>query len=119
MQEREQRETVVIDPVDPVDPVDPTEQQPEMMNFVTFSTVAVNLYCSLSDLVYKRVKRGQLPPTWSDESKELLDNAAANVLQGYNVPMSPIWQLVTTVVAVEVLRYATPKLIDQNTVGNA
>lgn len=83
------------------------------MNLMQFGQIATTVYCSISDLIYKKVKGTIAAPEWSNESKEVMQEAIEGVLSGYNVPMSPIWQLVFTVGAIEVVRYTLLKTVEE------
>lgn len=78
------------------------------MNLGDFANIAVNLYKGISNRIYTMVK-DRPAPEWDKETTEALNEAARNCLKGYNVPMSPGWQLLITVATVEIMRYTLPQ----------
>lgn len=72
-----------------------------------FAGIAVKMYESISDRIYQQIKGGT-PPAWDNGTTDALTDAAKNCLKGYNVPCTPIWQLVFTIAVAEVVRYTQP-----------
>ena len=92
------------------------EQQPQTVgnletaaapaaNMLQFGQLITNTYCSISDFVYKKVKKTPTAPEWQEEEKQGLRQAFENYLGTLNVPMSPLMQLVATLATCEVIRY--------------
>ena len=74
-------------------------------NMLQFGQLMTNTYCSISDFVYKKIKKTPTAPEWQEEEKQELKQAFENYLVTLNVPMSPIMQLVATLATCEVIRY--------------
>lgn len=87
---------------------DPSAAVPEM-NLADFAGISVKLYQGISNKVYTLIK-DKSAPEWDKETTEALNEAARNCLKGYNVPMSPGWQLLITVATVEIMRYTIPQI---------
>lgn len=87
---------------------DPAAVVPEM-NLADFAGIAVKLYQGISNRVFTMIK-DKPAPEWDKETTEALNEAARNCLRGYNVPMSPGWQLLITVATVEIMRYTIPQI---------
>lgn len=87
---------------------DPAAVVPEM-NLSDFAGIAVKLYQGISNRVFMMIK-DKPAPEWDKETTEALNEAARNCLKGYNVPMSPGWQLLITVATVEIMRYTIPQI---------
>lgn len=92
------------------------EQQPQTVgnvetaaapaaNMLQFGQLITNTYCSISDFVYKKIKKTPTAPEWQEEEKQGLKQAFENYLGTLNVPMSPLMQLVATLATCEVVRY--------------
>lgn len=92
------------------------EQQPQTVgnveqspapaaNMLQFGQLITNTYCSISDFVYKKIKKTQTAPEWQEEEKQGLKQAFENYLGTLNVPMSPLMQLVATLATCEFIRY--------------
>lgn len=102
-------EKIDAPPVEEAPPAEPGAQsappvEPDSMNLGDFAIMATKIYCKLSDTVYKRIKKED-PPAWDGDTKEMITEAAQKVLRGYNVPTTPIWQLITCVAVAEIVRY--------------
>lgn len=87
---------------------DPAAVVPQM-NLADFAGIAVKLYQGISNRVFTMIK-DKPAPEWDKETTEALNEAARNCLKGYNVPMSPGWQLLITVATVEIMRYTIPQI---------
>lgn len=74
-------------------------------NMLQFGQLITNTYCSVSDFVYKKIKKTPTAPEWQEEEKQGLRQAFENYLNTLNVPMSPLMQLVATLATCEVVRY--------------
>lgn len=79
------------------------------MNLADFAGIAVKLYKGISNRVFEMIK-DKPAPSWDKETTEALNEAARNCLKGYNVPMSPGWQLLITIATIEIVRYTVPKI---------
>lgn len=89
-------------------PSDASAAVPEM-NLSDFAGIAVKLYQGISNKVYTLIK-DKPAPEWDKETTEALNEAARNCLKGYNVPMSPGWQLLISLATVEIMRYTIPQI---------
>lgn len=93
----------------------PEDQQPTtptaapVVSAAQFGAVLTSIYCGISDAVYKKIKNCKTAPAWEPETRQVINEAAAAALSNYNVPMSPVWQLVITLATVEVMRYTLLK----------
>lgn len=87
-------------------------EQPEQVtvNMLQFGQIVTNLYCGVSDFVYKKVKKADHAPKWDDETKQTMRESFELVLRQYNVQMTPTTQLLAVLAVVEVTRYSLPLL---------
>ena len=95
---------------------EPEAEQPEQVtvNMLQFGQIVTNLYCGVSDFVYKKVKKADHAPKWDDETKQTMRESFELVLQQYNVQMTPTTQLLAVLAVVEVARYTLPLQTDEN-----
>lgn len=116
LQQAEEEQPTGTDPG--TDPATETEkpEQPEQVtvNMLQFGQIVTNLYCGVSDFVYKKVKKADHAPKWDDETKQTMRESFELVLQQYNVQMTPTTQLLAVLAVVEVARYALPLPTDEN-----
>lgn len=91
-------------------------QDPEQVtvNMLQFGQIVTNLYCGVSDFVYKKVKKADHAPKWDDETKQTMRESFELMLQQYNVQMTPTTQLLAVLAVVEVARYTLPLQTDEN-----
>lgn len=78
------------------------------MNLLDFGTIITNVYCGLSDTVYKRIKKTDSAPKWDTETKTAINDALSAYLSTVNVAVKPIYALIATLATVEVVRYTMP-----------
>lgn len=81
---------------------------PVTMNLMDFGTIITNVYCGLSDTVYKRIKKTDSAPKWDAETKTAINDALSAYLSTVNVAVKPIYGLIATLATVEVVRYTMP-----------
>lgn len=81
------------------------EQEENTVNLMQFGQIITNMYCGLSDYVYKRVKKTDSAPAWEPETKEAIEQSLTAFLAQYNVQMTPTTQLIVVLVSVEAVRY--------------
>lgn len=88
------------------------EEKPVMamsQNTVSLATLAntvTSLYCGVSDIVFKKIKK-QEAPQWGGDIKAAISEQVAACLEGYNVPVDkPIYSLLITIAIAEGLRYS-------------
>lgn len=109
------KEVVEMEQTEEKKPTTPEDQQPTtpqaapVVSVAQFGAVLTSIYCGISDVVYKKIKNCKTAPAWEPETRQAINEAAAAVLSNYNVPMSPVWQLVITLATVEVMRYTLLK----------
>lgn len=92
----------------------------ESVNLMQFGQIITNIYCGLSDYVYKRVKKTSSAPEWEQDTKEAIEQSLTAFLAQYNVQMTPTTQLIVVLASVEAVRYTVqrPKMIQSNTENN-
>lgn len=97
-------------------PTEPTPEPSEQItvNMLQFGQIVTNLYCGVSDFVYKKVKKADHAPKWEDETKQTMRESFELVLQQYNVQMTPTTQLLAVLAVIEVARYTLPPQTDAN-----
>lgn len=97
-------------------PTEPTPEPSEQItvNMLQFGQIVTNLYCGVSDFVYKKVKKADHAPKWEDETKQTMRESFELVLQQYNVQMTPTTQLLAVLAVIEVARYTLPFQTDAN-----
>lgn len=122
----------VLDDAKPVDEKEvqfaetPTEQPQEIttteqpqdqqatMNLMDFGGIITNVYCGISDTVYKKIKHTDNAPQWEAETKQAINDALTAYLSTVNVVVKPIYGLIATLATVEVMRYMKPIKIIEN-----
>ncbi|MBP5400746.1 MAG: hypothetical protein J6Y35_03865 [Bacteroidales bacterium] len=90
------------------DPVPDPEPKTITMSVGQFGATVAGLYCSVSDFVYKKVKKTETAPAWSDMEREQLNSAITPVLEQYNITVSPLTNLIMTLAVIEAMRYTQP-----------
>ena len=84
------------------------------MSVGQFGATVTGIYCAVSDFVYKRVKKTDTAPTWTDNDREALNGALVPVLEQYNITVSPLTNLIVTIAVVEAMRYSQkPQISEQ------
>lgn len=86
-------------------------EEPQAVNLLQFGSVITNIYCGLSDFIYKKIKKSETAPAWDPDSKEALSEALTAFLAQYNVQMTPTTQLIVVVASIEAIRYTVLKPI--------
>lgn len=81
---------------------------PVTMNLMDFGNIITNVYCGVSDTVYKRIKKTDTAPKWDAETKNAINDALSAYLQTVNVAVKPIYGLIATLATVEIVRYTMP-----------
>ena len=96
------------------------EAEENTVNLMQFGQIITNIYCGLSDYVYKRVKKTASAPEWEPETKEAIEQSLTAFLAQYNVQMTPTTQLIVVLASVEAVRYTVqrPKMIQSKTENN-
>ena len=89
------------------DPAQLAEQQPAV-NLMDFGNVITNVYCNVSDMVYKRIKHTDTPPVWDDSTKQAINESLKAYLSTVNIVVKPLYGLIATLATIEVIRYAQP-----------
>lgn len=118
--ERADAEKIVIEPEAPItgEPAEAPagaagagvdEPQRVTMSVAQFGMTVTAIYTSISDFVYKRVKKTDTAPAWTDNDREALNGALVPVLEQYNITVSPLTNLLITVAVIEAMRYNCPK----------
>lgn len=79
------------------------------MSVGQFGATVAGIYCTVSDFVYKRVKKTDTAPAWSDTDRESLTGALVPVLEQYNIVVSPLTNLIVTIAVIEAMRYSNKK----------
>ena len=111
--ERADETKIIIDPgTDPG-----TDPEMVKMSVAQFGATVTGIYTAVSDFIYKRVKKTDVAPAWSESDKEALSGAMLPVLEQYNVTLTPTTNLIITVAVIEAMRYSRPaqKEINLNT----
>lgn len=96
----------------------PTEGKPDLqaaleppqavnMSVGQFGATVAGIYCTVSDFVYKRIKK-TAAPEWNEADREALTGALVPVLDQYNITVSPITNLIVTLAMIEAMRYSRP-----------
>lgn len=90
------------------------------MSVGQFGATVAGIYCSVSDFVYKRIKKTDHAPAWTDAEREQVNNAITPVLEQYNITVSPLTNLIVTLAVVEAMRYTqtTPAPAEPEKGGN-
>ena len=84
------------------------------MSVGQFGATVTGIYCAVSDFVYKRVKKTDTAPAWTDNDREALNGALVPVLEQYNITVSPLTNLIVTIAVVEAMRYSQkPQQLEQ------
>lgn len=93
------------------------EAEENTINLMQFGQIITNIYCGLSDYVYKRIKKTSSAPEWEQDTKEAIEQSLTAFLAQYNVQMTPTTQLIVVLASVEAVRYTVqrPKMIQSNT----
>ena len=86
-------------------PENSKQTTPPALSWGQFGVVLTSIYCSISDAVFKKVKNCKTAPAWEPETRQAISETTAALLESYDVPMSPVWQLVITLAMVEATRY--------------
>lgn len=81
------------------------EAEENTVNLMQFGQIITNIYCGLSDYVYRRVKKTLSAPEWDPETKEAIEQSLTAFLSQYNVQMTPTTQLIVVLATVETMRY--------------
>lgn len=98
-------------------PTEATPDQPETdleppqavtMSVGQFGTTVAGIYCTVSDFVYKKVKKTDSAPAWKESDREALTGALVPVLDQYNITVSPLTNLIVTIAIIEAVRYNKP-----------
>lgn len=79
------------------------------MSVGQFGATVAGIYCSVSDFVYKRIKKTDHAPAWTDAEREQVNAAITPVLEQYNITVSPLTNLIVTLAVVEAMRYTQTK----------
>lgn len=85
------------------------EQQDVSVSLGALAGMVAGVYCRLSDFVYKKVRKTESAPEWSEDDRAAIEAAIAPVLGKYNVALSPATNLVITIVVIEGMRYTMYK----------
>lgn len=113
MQEEPQRadETRITfdQPAEPEEPIQADTEKTVTMSVGQFGATVAGIYCTLSDFIYKKVKKTDTAPAWGDTDREALQGALVPVLEQYNITVSPLTNLIVTVAVIEAVRYNKPK----------
>ena len=112
LQQAEAGQPTETEPDQPEQPTEPTPEPSEQVtvNMLQFGQIVTNLYCGVSDFVYKKVKKTDHAPKWEDETKQTMRESFELFLQQYNVQMTPTTQLLAVLAVVEITRYSLPLL---------
>lgn len=96
------------------------EAEENTVNLMQFGQIITNIYCGLSDYVYKRVKKTSSAPEWEQDTKEAIEQSLTAFLAQYNVRMTPTTQLIVVLASVEAVRYTVqrPKMMRINPGNN-
>lgn len=87
----------------------PQGEQPQVtMNLMDFGGIITNMYCGISDTIYKRIKHTDNAPKWEAETKQAVNDALTAYLSTVNVAVKPIYALIGTIATIEVMRYMKP-----------
>lgn len=90
------------------DPAPDPEPQKITMSVGQFGATVAGIYCSVSDFVYKKVKKTETAPAWTDIEREQVNAAITPVLEQYNITVSPLTNLIVTLAVIEAMRYTQP-----------
>lgn len=92
------------------DPSPDPEPEPQKitMSVGQFGATVAGIYCSVSDFVYKKVKKTETAPAWTDIEREQVNAAITPVLEQYNITVSPLTNLIVTLAVIEAMRYTQP-----------
>lgn len=90
------------------------------VNLMQFGQIITNIYCGLSDHVYKRVKKTSSAPAWEPDTKEAVEQSLTAFLAQYNILLTPTIQLIIVLASVEAVRYTVqiPMMNQSNTENN-
>lgn len=99
--ETEQPERVAADEAET-----PTEPNAVKMSVGQFGATVAGIYCTVSDFVYKKIKKTETAPAWTETDKEALNSAITPVLEQYSITVSPITNLLVTLAVFETMRYS-------------
>lgn len=96
------------------------EAEESTVNLMQFGQIITNIYCGLSDYIYKRVKKTSSAPEWEPDTKEAIEQSLTAFLAQYNVQMTPTTQLIVVLASVEAVRYTVqrPKIIQSKKENN-
>jgi len=116
--ERADAEKIVFDEPEP-EPAPEPAPEPEpapsavKMSVAQFGATVTGIYTAVSDFVYKRIKKTDVAPAWSEGDKEALNSAMLPVLEQYNITLTPATNLIITVAMLEAMRYSRPPMIEK------
>lgn len=82
--------------------------EPIKMNVAQFGATMTGIYCAVSDFVYKKIKKTDTAPAWTNSDREALNAALVPVMEQYNVTVTPTTNLIITIAVVEAMRYSRP-----------
>lgn len=88
----------------PGTPLDPP--QAVTMSVGQFGATVAGIYCTVSDFVYKKIKKTDTAPEWKDSDRDAVTGALVPVLEQYNITVSPITNLIVTLAVIEAMRYS-------------
>lgn len=98
------------------------EAEENTVNLMQFGQIITNVYCGLSDYVYRRIKKTLSAPEWDPETKKAIEQSLTAFLSQYNVQMTPTTQLIVVLATVETMRYTVKspsiKFIQSETENN-